>query len=164
MSIPSNITEVKRQVKSSIQESKEQASKAKEQVKVHNEDQLRDTPFDKGKFGAMLEEIILDFKQKRKYQEITLLKQPFEVEANSVNFFLNGELQEHLFSKLKPELMGIVKRKLENDYVEIHYKIREEAVKEEDKLYTSTDKLAYLTKKSPALKELQKRFGLETDF
>ncbi len=164
MPIPSNITEVKRQVKNSIQESKEKESKAKDQVEVKNDGELRNTPFDKGKFGAMLEEVISDFKQKRKYQDITLLKQPFEVEGNKVNFFLNGELQEHLFSKLKPELMGIVKRKLENDLVEIHYEIREEAMKEEDKLYTSTDKLAYLTKKSPALKELQKRFGLETDF
>ncbi|WP_186758471.1 DNA polymerase III subunit gamma/tau [Echinicola salinicaeni] len=164
MSIPSNITEVKRQVKSSIEASKEKEAKTADIVEKQEEGELRETPFDKGKLGAMLQEVIADFKLKRKYQECTLLKQPFEVEGNKINFFLNGELQEHLFSKLKPELMGIVKRKLENDLVEIHYEVRAEAMKEEDKLYTSTDKLAYLTKKSPALKELQKRFGLETDF
>lgn len=81
-----------------------------------------------------------------------------------MKFFLNGELQEHRFAQLRPELVGVFRRKLENDFVEIDFEVKEDAVSEEAKLYTSSDKLAYLTKKSPALKELQKRFGLETDF
>jgi len=163
MAIPTSISEVKRQVKNNKVNSKEEEAKRVEELKP-DPSTVKATPFDKGRFGAMLEEVVSEFKQQKKHLECTVLKQPFEVEGHKVTFLLNGELQEHLFNKLKPELVGIVKKKLQNDLVELAFEIREEAVSEEKKLYTSTDKLAYLTKKSPALKELQKRFGLETDF
>ncbi|WP_200974178.1 DNA polymerase III subunit gamma/tau [Echinicola sp. 20G] len=164
MPIPSNISEVKRKVKDQIQEQENSVSTKPEKEDVQSGQELRDTPFDQGKFGAVLEDIIALFKSQKKHLECTVLKQPYQVNGNQINFFLNGELQEHLFAKLRPELIGIVKKKLQNDLVELDFEVKEDAVSEEKKLYTSTDKLAYLTKKSPALKELQKRFGLETDF
>ncbi|GGF41383.1 DNA polymerase III subunit gamma/tau [Echinicola rosea] len=163
MTIPASLSEVKSQVKNEAEESR-QAPKKEEQKHPIDQSEVQRTPFDKGKLGAVLEDVIAGYKQQKRLIESTLLKQPFEVNENSVKFFLNGELQEHRFSQLRPELIGIFRKKLENDFVEINFEIKEDAVSEESKLYTSTDKLAYLTKKSPALKELQKRFGLETDF
>ncbi|MBD8491145.1 DNA polymerase III subunit gamma/tau [Echinicola sp. CAU 1574] len=164
MPIPSNISEVKRKVKDQLKEQENSVATKPEKEDVLSGQELRSTPFDQGKFGAVLEDIIASFKSQKKHLECTVLKQPYQVNGSKINFFLNGELQEHLFVKLKPELMGIVKKKLQNDLVELDFEVKEDAVSEEKKLYTSTDKLAYLTKKSPALKELQKRFGLETDF
>ncbi|MDN3669936.1 hypothetical protein QWY93_11425 [Echinicola jeungdonensis] len=96
--------------------------------------------------------------------ESAMLKQPVKLKDEIVTFILNGELQEHIFARLKSELTGLLRKKLNHFGLEIQFEIQEEVVEESDKLYTSTDKLAYLIKKSPALKELQKRFGLETDF
>lgn len=138
--------------------------KIKEETADKEAQVVNKEPFDAGKVGALLEEIIADFKHKNRLMESAILKQPIEVVGNKVTFLMSSELQEDRFNRLKPELVGIFKRKLQNDLLEIFSEIREEAVSEVKKLYTSTDKLAFLTEKSPALKELQKRFGLETDF
>ncbi|AWW29859.1 DNA polymerase III subunit gamma/tau [Echinicola strongylocentroti] len=161
--IPANLTEAKQQVKTEAVEAQENPVK-EESKTTTDQGPAKNNPFDKGKLGAILENAIAGFKQQKRHIEGTLLKQPFEVEENKVKFFLNGELQEHRFAQFKPELIGMLRKKLENYFVEIDFEVKEDAVSEEEKLYTSTDKLAYLSKKSPALKELQKRFGLETDF
>ncbi len=121
-------------------------------------------PFSIKELKGVLKEITADFKHQGKNMESAMLKQPVKLQDKIVTFILNGELQEHIFARIKPELTGLLRRKLNNFGLEVQFEIKKEVVEESDKLYTSTDKLAYLCKKSPALKELQKRFGLETDF
>ncbi|WP_162416974.1 DNA polymerase III subunit gamma/tau [Cyclobacterium roseum] len=111
-----------------------------------------------------LEEVKDDFKVGHKNMEMALLQQPFEVKNHQVVFFLQGGLQEDLFPKLKPELTGILRRKLHQPDLEVIFEVKAEAVDPAKSLYTSSEKLSYLLKKSPALKELKNRFGLETDF
>ncbi|MDN3686478.1 hypothetical protein [Cyclobacterium jeungdonense] len=111
-----------------------------------------------------LEEVKEDFKVGHKNMEMALLQQPFEVKNHHVIFFLQGGLQEDLFPKLKPELTGILRRKLHQPDLEVIFEVRVEAADPAKSLYTSSEKLSYLLKKSPALKELKNRFGLETDF
>lgn len=162
--IPASISEVKTKVKNNASNKDAEADKIK-QEKVEQADQVvNEVPFDQGKVGALLEEVIAELKRNNRLMESAILKQPIEVVGNKVTFLMSSELQDERFSKYKPELLRVFKRKLQNDMVEIVSEIREEAISEVKKLYTSTDKLAYLTEKSPALKELQKRFGLETDF
>lgn len=112
----------------------------------------------------MLEEVKMAFSEDHKNMEMALLKQPFEVRDYQLVFFLSKGLQEDLFSKLKPELTGILRRKFNNPELEVSFEVREEAIDPSKNLYTSSEKLGFLLKKSPALKELKNRFGLETDF
>ena len=95
---------------------------------------------------------------------MALLNQPFELRNREVVFMLSSGLHEDLFPKLKPELTGILRRKLREPDVEVTFEITEQAVDPLKNLYTSREKLTYLMEKSPALKELKKRFGLEADF
>jgi len=112
----------------------------------------------------VVEDVLQEYKKLGKSMEAAVVKQPFEIDQEKIVFFLQGELQKDIFIKLKPELTGFLKKGLQNHSLEISYEIREEVANTASKLYTSTDKLRYLREKSPALKELQKRFGLETDF
>lgn len=111
-----------------------------------------------------MEEVKDDFKVGHKNMEMALLQQPFELKNHQIVFFLQGGLQEDLFPKLKPELTGILRRKLRQPDLEVIFEVKPEAVDPAKSLYTSSEKLSYLLKKSPALKELKNRFGLETDF
>ncbi|GGZ40230.1 hypothetical protein GCM10007049_37070 [Echinicola pacifica] len=163
VAIPVNLNEAKDLAQRQAQLAKEKAERDST-VQFKEPGEIRETPFDKAIFGAFVEELIIKYKQQKRHLEGSLLKQPYKVDGNKIRFFMNGELQQHRFMQLKPELIGLVRKKLNNDLIEIDLEVKEDAVSEEEKLYTSTDKLAYLTKKSPALKELTKRFGLETDF
>lgn len=121
--------------------------------------------FDESTIREALSEIIEDYKKKGKSLEITVLKQPFVLEGKKIKFKLIGDIQEDVFQKFKPEVLKFLRKKLNNASLLIHAEITEES---EDpsvrKLYTNSDKFSFLLEKSPALKELQKRFGLETDF
>lgn len=96
--------------------------------------------------------------------EISILRQPFEVTGEKVVFFLSGEIQKDLFLKIRQEVTLLLREGLKNYRADLGFEIKEDAVSPSRKLYTSSDKLNYLREKSPALKELQQRFGLETDF
>lgn len=96
--------------------------------------------------------------------EISLLRQTFEIRDEKVVFFLNGEIQKDIFLSVRSEITALIRQNLRNTKMYLDYEIKEQAADTSIKLYTSTDKLNYLKEKSPALKELQKRFGLETDF
>jgi hypothetical protein len=104
------------------------------------------------------------FKGERKNLEMTVLRQPIALEGNTLTFMLQGDLQMEIFQKAKPELLGLLRSKLHNEQLIIESKEVEEEHAGRKPLYTSTDKLNHLKQKSPALAELQRRFGLETDF
>lgn len=95
--------------------------------------------------------------------EMTVLKQPVILEGETITFQLNGEIQEGIFQKIRPEILLILRRKLNNYSIHLDAVIKEEPDGKR-KLYTSTDKLNHLLEKSPALEDLKRRFGLETDF
>ncbi|WP_375583681.1 hypothetical protein [Cyclobacterium xiamenense] len=113
---------------------------------------------------GVLEEVKRAFKEGHKNMEMALLQQPFEVREQQIVFLIHGGLQEDLFPKLKPELTGIFRNKLQHPEVEVNFEVKAEALDPVKSLYTSREKLGYLLEKSPALKELKNRFGLETDF
>lgn len=112
----------------------------------------------------VLDKIIFEFKEKGKHMEMAVIRQPFTVEGNRILFLLDGGIQKDIFEKIKPALTGMLKRSLQPVQLEVAFQIKPPSAGAAGKLYTSTDKLRYLREKSPALKELQKRFGLETDF
>jgi DNA polymerase elongation subunit (family B) len=119
--------------------------------------------FDLDRLNQVLYEVIEQYKSQHKNLEVTVLKQPVVLEKETVTFKLNGEIQQDIFQKVKPDVLQVVRRKLNNYSVTLEAVVIEE-IEGQKKLYTSTDKLQYLKEKSPALVELQRRFGLETDF
>ncbi len=121
-------------------------------------------PFDFEKLRSVILDIIQEFKLNHKNLETTVLKQPFELAEEKVLFYVSGEIQEGVFQKIKPEVIKLLRKKLNNNQVTLHVEIREDQSHQKNKLYTSTDKLNFLKQKSKAFSELQKRFGLETDF
>lgn len=120
--------------------------------------------FDLQKLNSILQEIIFTYKEQHKNLETTVLKQPVELTGETITFKLSSEIQQDIFQKIKPEFFQQLKRKLNNFSIQLESVIVEDVIAGKNKLYTSTDKLQYLKEKSPALIELQKRFGLETDF
>ena len=120
--------------------------------------------FDEGKLKNVLFDMVEDYKSSHKNLEVTVLKQPYKLEGERITFLLNGEIQQDIFNKNKPEVLNTLRRKLNNYNISIAAQIQEDAVPEGKKLYTSSDKLNYLLEKHGALRELQKKFGLETDF
>lgn len=103
-------------------------------------------------------------KEKGNNIEVALLKQPYEISGQEIVFMLSGELQNDIFTKLSPELTGLLRQSLRNDRIVVTSVIKEEQESSSKKLYTSSDKLTYLIEKSPLLKEFRDRLGLETDF
>jgi DNA polymerase-3 subunit gamma/tau len=120
--------------------------------------------FDLPKLKSEINEIIEDYKSQHRSLEMTVLKQPVVIENETIIFQLNGDIQEGIFQKIKPDILQILRRKLNNYSIHLEAVIKEEENDGKRKLYTSTDKLNYLLEKSPALKDLKQRFGLETDF
>ncbi len=140
---------------SEIIENREENSEANSSMEV---------AFDQSEIQEVLDKLIQEFKEMGNNMEISVIRQPFEISGEKIIFLLNGEIQKDIFVKLRPELTGRLRRSLQNRNVEVSFQINPQPVSTASKLYTSTDKLLYLREKSPALKELQKRFGLETDF
>jgi hypothetical protein len=120
--------------------------------------------FDYDKLKSVIQEIIEDLKSQHKTLEMTVFKQSFTLEGETITFHLNGDIQQDIFLKIKNDILGILRRKLNNYSIHLESEIKEDDERSKKKLYTSTDKLHYLLEKSPALAELKKRFGLETDF
>jgi hypothetical protein len=120
--------------------------------------------FDLPKLQQVLFEIAEEYRSNHKNLELTVLKQPVSLDNETVTFHLNGELQQDIFLKIKTDILSKLRRKLNNYSIHIEQEIKEEELDGKRKLYTSSDKLSYLREKSPVLIDLQKRFGLETDF
>jgi DNA polymerase-3 subunit gamma/tau len=120
--------------------------------------------FDLPKLQQVLFEIGEEYRSNHKNLELTVLKQPVSLDNETVTFHLNGELQQDIFLKIKTDILSKLRRKLNNYSIHIEQEIKEEELDGKRKLYTSSDKLSYLREKSPILIDLQKRFGLETDF
>jgi len=160
MAIPSNLMEVTRKIHEKPAES---ITEDPDTFEVEETAQTEED-FDFHKVQGVVNDIIYDYKEQGKSMELAVLKQPFELKGDIVTFQLSGEIQKDIFNKAKPDILKFLRKKINNYTIDLNFQINAEAVSPGRKLYTSTDKLTYLREKSPALKELQKRFGLETDF
>ncbi len=143
----------------------EHLTEAKREDNSKEVKQLGKDAFDLNKLQNALLEIIDVYKEKGNNLEVSVLKQPVEINDNLITFNLNAEIQRDIFQKLKPELHVLIKEKLNNFSIQLECVMDEtEETNGKRKLYTNTDKFNYLKEKSGALVELQRRFGLDTDF
>ncbi len=104
------------------------------------------------------------FRTENKNLELTLLDQEISLQKSEIILQVSGSIQEDIAQKMKPELVGLVRKFTGATSFTISVVQQEEQVDEKGKLYTSTDKLKFLREKHPALMELQRKFDLGVDF
>jgi hypothetical protein len=104
------------------------------------------------------------FRTANRNLELTLLDQEIRVQNGEITLQVSGSIQEDIAQKMKPELMGLVRKFTGATSYSISIVQQEETVDDKGKLYTSTDKLKFLREKHPALMELQRKFDLDVDF
>ena len=117
---------------------------------------------------GMLDEAIFsvreEFRAANKNMELAILDQVIRVTDGELLLLIHGSIQEDIANKMKPELIGLLRKFSGANQLSIAVVQQEEEPDEKGKLYTSTDKLKFLREKHPALLELQRKFGLEVDF
>lgn len=163
IAIPDSLSAAKKLVNEKPKAIETSPQETVQEVSAVKQPQLAEI-FDLEKLNQVMYDVIEQYRSQHKNLEVTVLKQPIRLEKETVTFQLNGEIQHDIFLKIKPEVLQFLRRKLNNYSVSLEAIIVEEELEGKKKLYTSSDKLQYLREKSPALVELQKRFGLETDF
>ncbi len=104
------------------------------------------------------------YRTANKNLELTLLDQEIQVKQGEMILMVTGSIQEDIALKMKPELVGLVRKFTGATTFSITIVQQEEIPDEKGKLYTSTDKLKFLREKHPALMELQRKFDLDVDF
>ena len=104
------------------------------------------------------------YRTANKNLELTLLDQDIQVREGEMILLVTGSIQEDIALKMKPELVGLVRKFTGATTFSITITQQEEIPDEKGKLYTSTDKLKFLREKHPALMELQRKFDLDVDF
>jgi len=96
--------------------------------------------------------------------ELAILDQPIKVINGEVFLQVMGSVQEEIASKMRPDLLGLLRKLTGATQLSISVEHKEELQDDRPKLYTNSDKLRYLRDKHPALAELQRKFGLDVDF
>lgn len=104
------------------------------------------------------------FRNANRNLELTLLDQEIKVQNGEITLQVGGSIQEDIAQKIKPELVGLIRKFTGATSFTISVVHQEELVDDKGKLYTSTDKLKFLREKHPALMELQRKFDLDVDF
>jgi len=104
------------------------------------------------------------FRTANKNLELTLLDQEISLQKGEITIQVSGSIQEDIAQKMKPELVGLIRKFTGATSFTISVVQQEEVPDEKGKLYTSTDKLKFLREKHPALMELQRKFDLDVDF
>jgi hypothetical protein len=104
------------------------------------------------------------YRQANKNLELAILDQPIKVDNGEVFLQVMGSVQEEIANKMRPDLLGLLRKLTGANQLSISVDHKEEIQDDRPKLYTNTDKLRYLRDKHPALAEFQRKFGLDVDF
>ncbi len=95
-------------------------------------------------------------------EQLILNRQLSKTGDQEVTMLLFSELETTILEKIEMELVSHLRKTLENDFIVLKKKVREEEAKQ--KLYTSSDKFDYLAEQNPKLKELKDKLGLDLEF
>lgn len=120
------------------------------------------TEIQKDKLDTCWIEFIEIKKKKGKDQAVTMLKEPYTLENNTVTLTLSNEVLLNTFDKIKSDLQAYLRKALNNTGLVLEAKVTEAVA--EDMIYTNKEKFLHLAKKYPALQELQEKLGLDPDY
>ena len=104
------------------------------------------------------------FRTANRNLELTILDQEIMLQNGEIILQVSGSIQEDIAQKMKPELVGLIRKFTGATSLTISVVQQEEQVDDRGKLYTSTDKFKFLREKHPALMDLQRKFDLDVDF
>jgi DNA polymerase-3 subunit gamma/tau len=90
-----------------------------------------------------------------------LLNRDITLEGTVVHLTLTNPVEEQLFQSLRTALTGFLREQLQNSAVSVQTRI--ETASGKRKLYTNREKFEYLAEKNPALREMERRMGLDAD-
>jgi hypothetical protein len=117
-----------------------------------------------GMFDQVIHAIKDHYLLANKNFELAILDQPIKVINGEVFLQVMGSVQEEIANKMRPDLLGLIRKLTGATQLSIAVEHREEILDARPKLYTNTDKLRFLREKHPALAEFQRKFGLDVDF
>ncbi len=94
--------------------------------------------------------------------EQIMLNRELKLEGTMIELILDNLHQETLLNELKPQLLGYLRRNLQNRELQITHRIAPNEVKRNP--YTPQEKFNALAERNPALLDLQRLLGLDVDF
>lgn len=94
--------------------------------------------------------------------EQIMLNRELKLEGTMIELILDNLHQEILLNELKPQLLGYLRRNLQNRELQITHRIAPNEVKRNP--YTPQEKFNALAERNPALLDLQRLLGLDVDF
>jgi hypothetical protein len=163
-SIPSSLGQTKKLGETKVEEEVPQVAEQVEEPSYATAPAAQEIPLTQALLDQAIFSIQDVFRTANRNLELTLLDQEIKVLDGEITLQVSGSIQEDIAQKMKPELMGLVRKFTGSTSFAISIVQQEEAVDEKGKLYTSTDKLKFLREKHPALMELQRKFDLDVDF
>lgn len=101
-------------------------------------------------------------KEGRDFEHTALKHELALVEKTKIQIKLANKSQEKAVENLRVELLGYLKDKLKNSFIELVVDFQK--IDEKQLRYTSKEKFEYLAGKYPQLKELKRRLDLDPDF
>ena len=83
-------------------------------------------------------------------------------EDNVVEVKLKSPIQQDILERFRIDLTQYLRQKLQNNKINIEAKVL--PYEETKMIYTAKEKFEHLAKKNPAIRKLQEKLGLDTDF
>jgi hypothetical protein len=163
-SIPSSLGQTKKLGETKVEEEVPQVAELVEEPSYTAAPATQEIPLTQDLLDQAIFSIQDVFRTANRNLELALLDQEIKVQNGEITLHVSGSIQEDIAQKMKPELMGLVRKFTGATSLTISIVQQEEAIDEKGKLYTSTDKLKFLREKHPALMELQRKFDLDVDF
>ncbi len=90
------------------------------------------------------------------------LNRAFELDGMTIRLALDNKLQEAALNDIKVELMGYVRKELQNRAIQLEHSVVMADVKK--LIYSPQDKFNFLANKNPALHDLRKALNLDVDY
>ncbi|MTI30098.1 DNA polymerase III subunit gamma/tau [Xanthovirga aplysinae] len=132
-------------------------------VKAVQDEVVQDFAFTLNQLQKVWSQFAEQLRKEDRLAEFTILKHPYSLGENHlIRLELANAVQEPLIEKLKPELLGFLRRELKNSLIQLETKLV--AGDNKKMIYTPQEKLNYLSEKYPQVVELRNRLGLNPDF
>jgi len=94
--------------------------------------------------------------------EQVALNRIFELNGTIISLNLDNQFQETLLNDVKPELLGYLRKTLQNRQIQLQHQVLASDVKRNP--YTPQERFNVLVEKNPHLLQLQQALGLEVEF
>ncbi len=130
---------------------------AKEQHQLYANDTLRDV-FNEEQMLKVWAKAVGEFADNPNIKS-ALSEKPFLDEKKNIILNITNSVQEEALKLVKPQLVSIIRKELQNSQVDLIFKIVKKPL--EKIVYTDTDKYQEMVKKNPMLNTLRQEFNLD---